>query len=111
MKRENRAENSQRVKKTFFFLFKQHGQDISKLTSYEEVAAETHRLRRDGGPRSRLLAGVGLGSGIVFTGLAKKKESGSSVSREREVVQADGGGGWSWPRSEMGRRDTEMGSV
>lgn len=47
MKRENRAENSQRVKKTFFFLFKQHDQDISKLTSYEEVAAETHRLRRD----------------------------------------------------------------
>lgn len=46
MKRENRAENSQRVKKTFFF-FKQHDQDISKLTSYEEVAAETHRLKRD----------------------------------------------------------------
>ena len=52
-----------------------------------------------------------MGSGIVFTGLAKKKERGSSVSREREVVQADGGGGWSWPRSKMGRRNTEMGSV
>lgn len=47
----------------------------------------------------------------MFTGLAKKKESGSSVSRDREVVQADGGGGWSWPRSEMGRRNTEMRSV
>lgn len=58
-----------------------------------------------------LLAGVRPGSGIVFTGLAKKKKSGSSVSRERDVVQADGGGGWSWPRSEMGSRNTEMGSV
>lgn len=44
MKRENRAENSQRVKRIFFF-FKQHDQDINKLTSYEEVAAEAHRLR------------------------------------------------------------------
>ena len=46
MKRENRAEKSQRVKRIFFF-FKQHDQDINKLTSYEEVAAESHRLRRD----------------------------------------------------------------
>ena len=45
MKRENRAENSQRVKRIFFFFLKQHDQDINTLTSYEEVAAETHRLR------------------------------------------------------------------
>lgn len=60
------------------------------LTSYAEVTAETNRLRRDqeGGLRSRLLAGVGLGSRRVFPGPAKKNENPSSASREREVVRA-----------------------
>lgn len=60
------------------------------LTSYAEVTAETNRLRRDqeGGLRSRLLAGVGLGSRRVFPAPAKKNENPSSASREREVVRA-----------------------